>query len=229
LELELKRGRIMGVVIYRRITNILEVPSDVLVRFAGKGLFPRIRENLFQEGEERVNALAEGEPLSPLVVDVGLGDGLVFNDDGTITLDLGDGISLTEDGRLRIDLGDALQFDENGHVTLKLGAGLEIDENNAVAVTDCDKTPDPSQTKTIKVQTDSKLHLEGNKLMLDKTYQTYSILRNAAGALLDVVLGEVVTEKDEVMLGVCYGYGYGQKTLSHTRRSTPDTPNFYQK
>lgn len=58
----------MGMVIYRRITNIYEVPPEVLEQWAGKGLIPNSD--------------------NPNQVEINIGDGLIFTDQGKVALDV---------------------------------------------------------------------------------------------------------------------------------------------
>lgn len=278
----------MGLVIYRRITNVLEVPADVLVNFLGRGL--KVRRKNFSFLSERdlmVHRLnhEEGEEIDPalmieadldeglefteeggITLDLGrglnfdktgsvvvkleknkglefgernalginLGEGLKFGPDGSVVIDLGDGISFA-DGKLRVDLGSMLHFDEEGNITVKIGEGLKANEDGTMSVdpefvlntVNYDTVPSLEQSKQVKLLVDSKLALEGNLLSLTKTYQAYAIIRNAQGLILDVVLENTTTEKDEVTIASGYGYGYGATPMTMTRSGSKDAPNFY--
>lgn len=280
----------MGLVIYRRVTNVLEVPADVLVNFLGRGLkVKRNRHTFADERDLMAQRLGlkeeEAKDIDPALmieadldeglgfteeggitldlgkgltfdktgsaavrleknkglkfgdhnaIGVNLGNGLAFGHDGTIVIDLGDGISFAN-GKLRVDLGSMLHFDEEGNITVKIGEGLKATEDGTMVVdpdwvkatVGYDTVPSIEHSQTVKLLIDSKLALDGNSLSLTKTYQTYAIMRNVQGLILDIVFEDITTEKDEVSIGSGYGYGYGMQPMNMTRSGSKDAPNFY--
>jgi hypothetical protein len=191
----------MGVVIYRRVINVYEIPRDILVECIGKGL--------------QIN---RGDPDFPCLLEVAVGDGISYKEKtGHIGINAGDGLSIDETSKLNVNAGDGLKLVDN-----KLTVDLEV-------VTD--ETVDPTKTKTLTVQVDSHITFEAGKLTLKKNYQQFHLLKNCYGQMLDIEAGEALTDAEEVMIGgVCYGYGYGYGVaMKSMRESTREMPNFYKK
>lgn len=191
----------MGVVIYRRVVNVYEIPRDILVECIGRGL--------------QIN---REDPDFPCLLEVSVGDGISYKEEkGVIGVNAGDGLSIDENSRLNVEMGDGLKLIDN-----KITVDLEVVS---------DENVDPTKTKTLTVQVDSHITFEAGKLMLTKNYQQFNLLKNCYGQMLDIEAGEALVATEEVMIGgVCYGYGYGYGTaMKSLRESTSEMPNFYKK
>jgi hypothetical protein len=68
----------MGNVIYRRITNVYDIPPDILVNCIGKGLIVKTEEPVYEESE----------PTIPCSLQVDAGKGLKFDEGGRLEVDL---------------------------------------------------------------------------------------------------------------------------------------------
>lgn len=193
----------MGLVIYRRITNVYEVPREVLEEFAGKGL--------------AVSASNEHQ------FDVDLGNGLVFDEQDRVAV-------CPDDINCMINpfpAGVGLVVDEAGKVNVNLeeSSGLQFTPDKKVAF---DTTIKEDLVQTITNITDVNFVLDGRKLTLQKTFTDYHIKRNQAGVVLGFETGESRIEKQDVVF-TDYGYcGYGSRGVSK-RTSSTKFPNFYQK
>ncbi len=171
----------MGMVIYRRVTNVYDIPLDILVDTIGKGL--------------TINRTGELPLLEPAI-----SNGLEFKEDGTVGIKTGDGIRINECGELVID----------------------------IICNECDTVVDPCKSTEFSVQIDSSLSLDAQKLSLVKKYQKYTVQRNTAGVILDIIPGEITEKTDEVLICAAYGYGYGSGQTKTYRPTTPEMPNFYK-
>ena len=212
----------MGVMIYRRVVNVYDIPLDILVETLGRGL--------------TINRDAADFPL----LEPSIGEGLGFNRSGAIAVQTGLGLHIDGSNRVACDLGSGLFHCEDGKVSIKMGGGLKFDEENNLAVdvgpgvtlvdnkVSVDTVPDPAMSTEFVTQIDSRLEIDAQKLTLTKVYQRHAVLKNAAGVVLGVVPGEVFEAKDDVILAVPYGYGYGSGDAKSFRTSTSAAPNFYK-
>lgn len=100
--------RIMGVVIYRRVTNVYDIPLDILVETLGRGL------TLNREGQV---------PL----LEPSIGTGLKFNEEGQVVVNTGNGLTVDELGKISVDFGCAVTFDEAVDETKTTEMMVQID------------------------------------------------------------------------------------------------------
>lgn len=214
----------MGVVIYRRVTNVLEVPPDVLVNFIGRGLIVNRHEfgeaferdrNDKNKDDDRFTALGIGDPPAAIHIEVDCGAGLGFGHRGDY-------------GELEVRTGDGIRIDDHNRIAVDVGVGLVIDEENKLSVEQA--VCDPEKTTEFTLLIDSALNLDGQMLKMKKKYQKIIVQKNHTGRVINILPGEITETTDDVLLNVCYGgYGYGKGLTAPERPSTETHPNFYQK
>jgi hypothetical protein len=193
----------MGLFVRRRVINVYDIPLDILVETMGRGL--------------TINRQDEEYPK----FEASIGKGLYFDEEGKVNVYAGLGLQIDCFNRVSCDLGDGLHHTHDGKIHVKTGNGLTVSESG-VSV---DNVVDPCQTVEFVVQVDSQLSIDAQKLSLKKFYRKHTVLKNAAGLVLDIVQGEVFDCTGEVILAVPYGYGCGGPSY---RTATPEAPAFYK-
>lgn len=87
----------MGVMIYRRVTNVYDIPPDILVNCIGKGLVV-VRDE--HDAEEHGH---EHESRPPCSLEVDVGNGLHIDCDNHLAVNIGNGLEFNCDGQIEID------------------------------------------------------------------------------------------------------------------------------
>ncbi len=201
----------MGNVIYRRITNVYDIPSDILVECIGKGLVVHRRED--SEISQEIGAV-------PCSLEVHTGKGLNFDHQGRLAVETGQGICFDCDEKFAVNIGQGIQIDDCGKVSIKLGDGFVFDCDGKINIDTC-----IASSQTISNITNVTLSIEGRKMVLSKTFTDYKINRNNAGIVLDIEVSEPRVINEEMIIS---DYGYSACGTS-IRASTSTLPNFYQK
>jgi hypothetical protein len=230
----------MGVVIYRRVSNIYEIPNDILVNCIGRGLVVNrelfvpdnpdnpeafspnieaqqhddpegVQEHNDPEGVQKRKLRGGGRRLPPGVPCM-------------LEVSASRGLDFDEGDKLIVSAGDGLGFDEEDNLKVKLSenSGLRFQEDGSLSLESVcmDET-----RQTVTYVTNTALTLDGRKLTLHKTFTDYIIKRNCAGFIVDFVEGDSRTEQDDVIISD-YGYsGYG----ASARIGAPKAPNFYKR
>lgn len=233
----------MGSVMRKAITNIYDIPEDLIVDAIRRGF----------------SIVRGGDP--PCYLEVDVGEGLYLNDrtGGKVTVDNGAGLGFNEN-KLEVKVGKGLAIDEEnkvgvnpvdglcccdaGTLNVKTGIGLSIGDDKAVNVNvgpglfvnpsnqvDFDLVEDPTRETNFTNVKSSTLSVDGPRLLLTKTVTTYLVKRNASGVVLDIVCSDEHTEVDTILMtDSTYGYGgYGHGLITSERKGSQDLPNFYKK
>jgi hypothetical protein len=223
----------MGQVIRKAIKNILEAPLDVLVEFAGRGLERIIDSDVPQiavkcgDGVElddnyavRVKAGHGCGHRNGKIVCL-TGPGLVINDKDQVAVNPGPGVGVVND-QVVVKAGSGLGFDVQGQVQVLTGDNIVI-KDGKVAL---DNVPIPDLESSTTFQVDSKLTLNGKRLILKKTFKDFTLVRNKAGFLLDIIETGMHESEDVIDLPES---GYVAMLSVPNRETTAKSPNFYKK
>ncbi len=141
----------MGVVIYRRVTNIFDIPRDILVKCIGRGLI--VDSECDQHGGE-----------GPCCLEVDAGQGLGFDQGGALIVDAGAGLGFDPSGALTVVPGGGLKTDSQGNLAVNVGAGLEIAQDGSLAAL---VSPIPHSGLSVDLATDELNVNVGSGLFVD--------------------------------------------------------------
>lgn len=114
----------MGVVIYRRVINVYDIPLDILVQCIGRGL------DVDRTGDYPKLEVALGAGLhydNEAFVTVGTGLGLKIDDNNCVACDLGSGLFHSNDGKVNVRTGSGLKMDDIGCLSIQTGSTTHID------------------------------------------------------------------------------------------------------
>jgi hypothetical protein len=199
----------MGVVIYKRVVNVYDIPNDIMVQCIGQGL--------------RVN---RDGPFPML--EVWPGRGLRFDPEGKLNVHVGEGLCHDCDDLPAVKTGRGIGLGKDREVEVRPGFGLGFDADGNLTTLADDPTPDPSKSECYTVMVGSDLSIDAQKLKLTKTFQDVALLKNSAGFVVGREVVREYTRCDDVIIAVPYGYGYGGDCGPKPyRNSTPESPNFY--
>jgi hypothetical protein len=162
-------------------------------------------------------------------IQIGLGKGLIFDDNNDIAVNPVGGLCCCDAGTLNVKTGIGLSIGEDKSVNVNVGPGLLANSENKIIV---DVSEDPTKATNFTSVKNTTLSMNGSKLVLTKIITTYSVKRNASGIVLDIVTIDEHAEQDEIMLidSTYGGYGgYGHGLITSERKGSQDLPNFYKK
>jgi hypothetical protein len=100
----------MGLVIYRRITNVFEIPLDILVETLGRGL--------------HLNRSGQVPLLEP-----NIGTGLGFEENSSFGVRYGEGLKLDDLGRISVDIGCDMFKDTEPDPSKTVEVEVQIDSH----------------------------------------------------------------------------------------------------